>query len=191
MFLTHSLLSVTDTSFFLLLENKEHLDIVLFCLLFCWCCILSATLRRPWGFGFPTLFVSPTTFSRVHREQRGYPKLHTLLTLWSHDSRTKQKSWLVRMSTWFHSGWPAVPSSTQKCAVRVCVAFPAVCQCDGFNLCVCVLCICWFALLWDVIAHWFLWWPWSSVGSRALHLKLIFYINDTREEVHANTQQSW
>lgn len=38
------LLPVTDASVRLLPENKEHLDISLFCLLFCWCCILSASL---------------------------------------------------------------------------------------------------------------------------------------------------
>lgn len=43
------------------------------------------------GFGRPALFVSPSTFSRVHRDLGGYPKLHVqaivqcLLCLWRDD----------------------------------------------------------------------------------------------------------
>lgn len=33
-------------------------------------------IGEPWGFGCPTLFASPSAFSRVHRDQGGYPKLH-------------------------------------------------------------------------------------------------------------------
>lgn len=52
MFLTHScpiraLLPLTRDSHLILHEDKKHLDISLFCLLFCWCCILSATLGSP------------------------------------------------------------------------------------------------------------------------------------------------
>lgn len=67
MFLTHScpiraLLPLTRDSHLILHENKKHLDISLFCLLFCWCCILSATLGSPAGLAIQYCLFPHLTF---------------------------------------------------------------------------------------------------------------------------------
>lgn len=67
MFLTHScpiraLLPLTRDSHLILHEDKKHLDISLFCLLFCWCCILSATLGSPAGLAIQYCLFPHLTF---------------------------------------------------------------------------------------------------------------------------------
>lgn len=67
MFLTHScpiraLLPLTRDSHLILNEDKKHLDISLFFLLFCWCCILSATLGSPAGLAIQYCLFPHLTF---------------------------------------------------------------------------------------------------------------------------------
>lgn len=78
MFLTHScpiraLLPLTRD--LILHEDKKHLDISLFFLLFCWCCILSATLGSPAGLAIQYCLFPHLTFPES-TETWGLPKLH-------------------------------------------------------------------------------------------------------------------
>lgn len=80
MFLTHScpiraLLPLTRDSHLILHEDKKHLDISLFFLLFCWCCILSATLGSPAGLAIQYCLFPHLTFPES-TETWGLPKLH-------------------------------------------------------------------------------------------------------------------
>lgn len=81
MFLTHScpiraLLPLTRDSHLILHEDKKHLDISLFFLLFCWCCILSATLGSPAGLAIQYCLFPHLT---VHRDLGVTKAPHTSL----------------------------------------------------------------------------------------------------------------
>lgn len=138
------------------METTNILTSRLFCLLFCWWCILSATLAEPWGFGRPALFVSPSTFSRVHRDLGGYPKLRARASGMAFINRLiverwlmhEARSWLVWMSTWLHNSRAAVPSSIhfKWCVFDLffLISFSAICSnfsenihWYGFNFAVC------------------------------------------------------